>query len=129
MIKIEVGKKEKHKIRFDYDQVWGKLLIEVDGKVIIEDRKMMAGYYPFEFEVGVSEKHHIKIDLSNPFGFIINGSTVYIHVDGKTIRQEKIINNRLSLFSIFLFILFVIMFLTQIILWIVHYWRSIKFGI
>jgi hypothetical protein len=104
MIKINVGEKEKHKVRFDYNPLWGKVSIEVDGKVIVDTSRMLMGYHPFEFEVGNMEKHQVKIDLDNVPGFAFFGSKVFIHIDGVTVRQEKIMNNRFSTIMLVLMI-------------------------
>jgi hypothetical protein len=102
MITFEIGKKEKHTISFNYETMWGKLNILVDGKEQTTTRKMVIGETPFQFQVGNEEKHDVRIVLNNPLGFAFRGSSMKAYVDDKLVREEHIGS---SLFALIMFIL------------------------
>jgi hypothetical protein len=62
---FSVGNNEKHTINFDFNQLWGKLIVKVDNKDIIDTIQMWKTPFstkePISFEVGDKEKHKIKI--------------------------------------------------------------------
>ncbi len=63
---FSVGDQEKHAITYNFNQLWGKLAVEVDGKNILETVQMLKSPLSTKqtttFEVGDKEKHNIKID-------------------------------------------------------------------
>ncbi len=80
-----VGNNEKHTVDFDYNQLWGKLVIKVDDKGIIDTLQMLKSPFstkePITFKVGNDEKHEVKI-VKNMFpvfaGFFPCKYEVYI---------------------------------------------------
>jgi hypothetical protein len=61
---FEVGESERHKVAFHFDQLWGPLVISVDGKKVVKKLGMFSlkrtGSY--EFSVGTNELHEVRIE-------------------------------------------------------------------
>jgi hypothetical protein len=61
---FEVGDSERHNVAFRFDQLWGPLVISVDGKRVIKKFGIFGlrrtGRY--EFSVGASEPHQVRIE-------------------------------------------------------------------
>jgi hypothetical protein len=61
---FEVGESERHNVAFHFDQLWGPLVISVDGDPVIKKLEVFSlkrtGRY--EFSVGSSEPHQVRIE-------------------------------------------------------------------
>ncbi len=62
---FSLGNNEKHTVNFEFNQLWGKLIVKVDDKDIIDTIQMWKSPFstkqPITFEVGDKEKHAVKI--------------------------------------------------------------------
>ncbi|MGO8861313.1 MAG: hypothetical protein ACLQRH_11200 [Acidimicrobiales bacterium] len=63
---FEVGKHEKHLVAFHWGQLWGKVLITVDGQEVVQRNKAVSFHSPrtrtFELSVGENEVHPVVIE-------------------------------------------------------------------
>ncbi len=112
-MKFTVGNKEKHEISFDYDTMWGKVKILIDGKEHTSSHIMFVGHTPFSFQVGENEKHIVRIELENPLGFAFRGSDVKVYVDEQLVQQNHIGGNAFVLFAFILSLFFVLWFVLR----------------
>ncbi|HEX4434782.1 MAG TPA: hypothetical protein VH012_08125 [Acidimicrobiales bacterium] len=82
---FEVGESERHNVAFRFDQLWGPLVISVDGQPVIKKLEVFSlrrtGRY--EFSVGSSEPHQVRIEKTRQAlvgGF--QGQECVAYVDG-----------------------------------------------
>jgi len=63
---IEVGDEEKHELHVQFDQVFGQVRIEVDGKSVAQDWRHFSFHRTrrYEFSVGTGETHDVVIELT-----------------------------------------------------------------
>lgn len=63
---FEVGESERHRVAFQFDQLWGPLKISVDDKPVIKKFEMftLRPTRHYEFSVGSSEPHEVRIEKS-----------------------------------------------------------------
>src|SRR3989338_10130878 len=113
MINFDVVTNEKHTVTFNYDTMWGKMNISVDGKEQTNTRKMVIGKTPFQFQIGNEEKHDVRIELNNPLGFALRCSDMKAFVDGKLIREEHIGVSLFSLIIVFISFGFIVFILSR----------------
>ena len=110
-MKFIVGNKEKHEVSFDYDTMWGKVKILIDGKEHTSSQVMLIGHTPFSLQVGDKEKHQVRIELNNPLGFAIRGSDIKVYVDEQLVQQNHLGGS--------IFVLFAFIFSVSFVLWII----------
>ena len=113
MIKIEVGKNEKHTVEFSYDTTWGKAKILIDGEVYQTSRIITVGFTPFSFQVGDKEKHEVRIELNNDKFFALTGSGVKFFVDNKLVKEDKVKGSPIPFIFLVILILVFLFFLLQ----------------
>jgi hypothetical protein len=85
---IEVGTEEKHQVHFSFDQTFGKVQVEVDGKKVALDWRWFTLHRTrrYEFSVGRDETHDIVIDLTRKS--VVGGfrsQTCQVFVDGEAV--------------------------------------------
>ncbi|MEM0027151.1 MAG: hypothetical protein QXT53_04660 [Ignisphaera sp.] len=74
-----IGKQEKHEIFIRYSEWTGKLIVDVDGRRVVETYAI--GFKKeLEMDVGDNEKHKIKIVLKG-----IMFPKIEVYVDGEKI--------------------------------------------
>ena len=98
---IEVGDKEKHQLHTRFDQVFGQVRIEVDGKCVAQDWRSFSFHRTrrYEFSVGTGETHDVVIELTRKSvvgGFrsqtcqaIVDGESVGTYVGKVTGKTSK----------------------------------------
>jgi hypothetical protein len=61
---FEVGDKEKHRVHFSFDQVLGRLIIDVDGVAVVNEVRLfsLSTTQRYQFTVGTEERHDVIID-------------------------------------------------------------------
>ena len=61
---FDVGDAEKHKVDFYFNQQWGKLNIDVDGRREVDDLRLFSLKLTkvYEFPVGATEQHQVRIE-------------------------------------------------------------------
>jgi hypothetical protein len=61
---FEVGESERHNVAFRFDQLWGPLVISVDGKPVVKKLEVfrLRRTGRWEFSVGSSEPHLVRIE-------------------------------------------------------------------
>lgn len=61
---FDVGVDERHHLTFSFDKVWGRLRIEVDGRPVHRELRVLSVNLVkrYEFTVGVHERHAVVID-------------------------------------------------------------------
>ncbi len=84
-----VGTRERHQVHFHFNQVWGNLRIDVDGRPVVKDFRMFSvrTRVTYEFLVGSAERHEVRIEKTRKR--LLGGArkqTYRIFVDGKPIR-------------------------------------------
>jgi len=59
-----VGDKEKHRVTFRFNQIWGNLKITVDDSVVVRDFQTFSLHLTkkWEFSVGEGEPHKVTIE-------------------------------------------------------------------
>jgi hypothetical protein len=89
---FEVGKYEKHLVAFHWGQLWGKVLISVDGQQVVQQNKALNVRSPrtrtFELSVGKGEVHPVVIEKTQKS--FLGGArkqTCRAFVDGKLIGE------------------------------------------
>jgi len=68
LLEFTVGDREKHRISYRWDQVWGWLTVTVDGDLVM---KQLVTYTfrlvnVVEFAVGEAERHAVRIEKRRP---------------------------------------------------------------
>jgi hypothetical protein len=61
---IEIGKSEKHRVEFEFNQIIGWLTIKVNGKTVKRDLRFLS-FNPvktYAFSVGEREQIHVRIE-------------------------------------------------------------------
>jgi hypothetical protein len=85
---IEVGDREKHHLHFQFDQVFGQVRIEVDGKTVAQDWRSFSLHRTrrYEFSVGTGETHDVVIELTRK-GMVggFRSQTCQASVDGESV--------------------------------------------
>jgi hypothetical protein len=85
---IEVGDKEKHELHTQFDQVFGHVRIEVDGKSVAQDWRSFSLHRTrrYEFSVGTGEPHDVVIQLTRK-GVVggFRSQTCKVFVDGESV--------------------------------------------
>jgi hypothetical protein len=85
---IEVGDEERHQLHTRFDQVFGQVRIEVDGKVIAQDWRSFSFHRTrrYEFSVGTGETHDVVIELTRK-GVVggFRSQTCQAFVDGESV--------------------------------------------
>jgi hypothetical protein len=74
-----VGEREKHEISIRYSEWTGKLIVDVDGRRVVETY-ILGFKKELELNVGDSEKHYVKIVLK---GILL--PKVEVHVDNRKV--------------------------------------------
>jgi hypothetical protein len=85
---IEVGDKENHQLHTQFDQVFGQLRIEVDGKSVAQEWRLFSFHRTrrYEFSVGTGETHDVIIELTRK-GVVggFRSQTCQVLVDGELV--------------------------------------------
>lgn len=89
---LEVGDVEKHRIDFQFNQIWGKLTIQVDGDVVLSDviffRTSLVMNYAFD--VPGPEKLSVRIQqIGAPVFAGFFPYTYNVFVDGKLAKSIR----------------------------------------
>ena len=87
---FEVGEKEKHNVHFSFDQVGGRVKIDVDGEVVVNELRLisLSTTKRYKFAVGTAERHEVVIEKQRKVllaGFRPQVCKVY--VDGRAAGQ------------------------------------------
>jgi hypothetical protein len=63
---IEVGTEERHQLHLSFDQVFGQVQVEVDGKDVAQDWRSFSLHRTrrYGFSVGKDETHDVIIELT-----------------------------------------------------------------
>ncbi len=85
---VEVGDAEKHQMHIYFDQVFGELGIQVDGRNVAQDWRQFSFHRTrrYEFSVGTSETHEVVVELTRKA--IVGGfrsQTCQVSVDGESV--------------------------------------------
>jgi hypothetical protein len=96
-ISLEVGEKERHRIEYSRNQLWGTERLLADGKLIARRTVVsLSNYWSFplcrryEFTVGNSEPHTVVFEKERPLLFAgFRPHTYRVFVDGKLIHEER----------------------------------------
>jgi hypothetical protein len=85
---IEIGDKEKHQLHTQFDQVFGQVRIEVDGRSVAQDWRSFSFHRTrrYEFSVGTGETHDVVIELTRK-GVVggFRSQTCQAFVDGESV--------------------------------------------
>jgi len=85
---IEVGNEEKHQLHTHFDQVFGQLRVEVDGKIVVQNWRFFSLHTTrrYELSVGTDETHDVAIELSRK-GVVggFRSQTCRVFVDGEPV--------------------------------------------
>jgi hypothetical protein len=87
---FEVGDAERHRVHFSYDQFWGTVRIDVDGRRVIRDLRLFSFSTTkrYRFTVGEQERHQVLIEKTRPWmaaGFRKQSCRVF--VDGRAVGE------------------------------------------
>jgi hypothetical protein len=90
---FEVGQHEKHLVAFHWGQLWGKVLITVDGQEVVTQNKALSlrstRTRTFELSVGEREVHNVVIEKhSKAFFGGARKQTCQVLVDGELIAEH-----------------------------------------
>jgi hypothetical protein len=88
---FEVGATERHRVYFYFDQFWGNVKIEVDGKRVIRDFRFISfrTRKRYRFSVGETERHDVVIEKSRKL--VIAGArqqVCRVFVDGNLVGEH-----------------------------------------
>jgi hypothetical protein len=85
---IEVGDTEKHQMHTHFDQVFGQVRVEVDGKSVAQDWRSFSLHRTrrYEFSVGTDETHDVVVELTRK-GIVggFRSQTCQVFVDGESV--------------------------------------------
>jgi hypothetical protein len=85
---IEIGKEVKHQMHMQFDQVFGQVLIEVDGRNVAQDWRSFSLHRTrrYEFPVGTPETHEVVVELTRK-GVVggFRSQTCQVFVDGESV--------------------------------------------
>ena len=85
---IEIGTEEKHQLHVHFDQVFGQVLVEVDGKNVAQDWRSFSLHKTrrYEFSVGTAEPQDVVIELTRK-GVVggFRSQTCQVFVDGESV--------------------------------------------
>jgi hypothetical protein len=89
---FDVGNKERHRVVFHFNQLWGNLRITVDDQAVVRDFRMYSLHLTkkYEFPVGDSERHTVAIEHARKLllaGFRKQKYRVY--VDGCLVAEHQ----------------------------------------
>lgn len=92
---FEIGKKEKHKIvwefRYGLFAIGPIINIMVDKKIIYKSGILIPGRREFIFKVGMKEKHEVKMKWRIPLFYPVFGQLKNeIYVDGEYYNKYEI---------------------------------------
>jgi len=75
---FEVGSDEKHHVYVNFSKLMKRVLIEVDGKAVVDEPNFSPAVKKFAFEVGESEKHMVEISegLFSPLKVVVDNKPV-----------------------------------------------------
>lgn len=61
---IEIGEKEKHQLEYQFNQLFGRLVIKVDDEPVMESIRLFNEplFEEHEFVVGTSERSSVRIE-------------------------------------------------------------------
>ena len=79
--KFEIGETEKHIIIVDSSILWKRVIIELDGKKVVNKSHFTPGGKKIRVDVGNSEKHHVEVSAG---GFW----SPELFVDGKAVKES-----------------------------------------
>jgi hypothetical protein len=77
---IEVGTKEQHRIEFNFNQLLGRVVLKVDGEVVLKKARWFSEPLVdhYEFEIGQLEPVRLRIEKERK---LLVGSKYRVFVD------------------------------------------------
>jgi hypothetical protein len=85
---VEIGAEERHRLHTKFDQVFGQVKVEVDGKNVAQDWRSFSLHRTrrYEFVVGTKESHDVVIELTRK-GVVggFRSQTCQVFVDGESV--------------------------------------------
>ena len=90
-LRFSVGVEEKHDVLFTYDQVWGRVTLDVDGVTILRDTVVMSFRLvrTWNVVVGTGEMHNVRIEKHRPLLFsFLRPQPLFAYVDGVLVAQS-----------------------------------------
>lgn len=63
---VEIGNEEKHRLHMKFDQVFGHVHVEIDGKSVAHDWRSFSLHRTrrYELSIGRDESHDVVIELT-----------------------------------------------------------------
>jgi hypothetical protein len=90
-VSLAVGTGEEHLVHFHFNQFWGSLRIDVDGKPVVKDFRMfpVSTMVKCEFLVGSGEQHNARIEKTRRriFGDV-RKQAYRVYIDGTPQRES-----------------------------------------
>lgn len=83
---FDVGEAERHRVHFFFDQFWGTVRIEVDGRLVIRDFRLfsLTTTKRYRFSVGEQEHHEVVIEKTRPLMVAgLRPQVCRVYVDGQ----------------------------------------------
>jgi hypothetical protein len=92
LFSFEVGQRERHRVEFYFNQMWGNVKITVDDRVVQTDFKMFSFNLVkrYDLVVGDEEVHDVVIEHERKLLFAGFRPYKYrAYVDGKLIHERE----------------------------------------
>lgn len=88
---FDIGRLERHRVHFRFDQFVGTLRISVDDEIVVKDFRMFDSALTkrYEFVVGENEKHDVVIEkIRKRFNGGIRKQSYRVFDDGQFLEEH-----------------------------------------
>ncbi len=89
---LDVGEAEKHRVKFYWDLLFGRMKISVDDVPVLRTWKWFDWGLKssYTIKVGTGEQHEVRIEQQRPVGLVLYKPWEYrFFVDGELVKAER----------------------------------------